>query len=67
MNREEINTYIKGFIAANYNGSQKEFAEKNDLSATYVTDVLRNRRDPGQKILDAIGVEKVVRYELKRD
>lgn len=46
-------------------GSQKAFAEKHNVSAAYVCDVLNARREPGQSILDALGLVRVVRYRLK--
>ena len=48
-------------------GSQKAFAKMHDISAQYVTDVLHNkRREPGPKILDALGLRKVITYEVKK-
>lgn len=52
-------------VAVNREGSQKNFAERHDISEQYLSDVLRGRREPGQKILDAIGVERVVVYREK--
>jgi len=46
-------------------GSQKAFADKHNVSAAYVCDVLNARREPGQSILDALGLVRVVRYRLK--
>jgi hypothetical protein len=43
-------------------GSQKAWAEANDLSSAYVCDVLIQRRDPGESILAALGLERVVTY-----
>lgn len=65
MNKKELDTFIKG-VAAQYK-SQREFAKAVGLSPAYVGDVLLGRREPSERFLDAIGVEKVVRYELKRD
>jgi hypothetical protein len=45
-------------------GSQKAFAEKHSLSPAYVCDVLNARREPGQSILDALGLVRVVRYRV---
>lgn len=47
-------------------GSQRAFAEQHKISLQYVNDVLRGRREPGQRILDALGVEKVVSYREKQ-
>lgn len=55
--------YVKDLIELDY-GSQKRFAEQNDLSQAYVSDVLLGRREPGEKFLAAIGAERVVCYRL---
>jgi hypothetical protein len=47
-------------------GSQIAFAQQHHISQQYISDVLSNRRKPGQKILDALGVEQVVTYREKR-
>lgn len=52
--------------AVNRAGSQKDFAQQHGISEQYLSDVLRSRREPGQKILDALGVERVVRYQVKQ-
>ena len=46
-------------------GSQRAFAEMHDVSAQYVTDVLRKHREPGERILDALGLQKVIVYTEK--
>lgn len=43
-------------------GSQKLFAQHYHISQQYLSDVLRGRREPGQKILDALGYERIVFY-----
>ena len=47
-------------------GSQKAFAHAHNLSEQYLSEVLRGSRQPGQKILDAMGYERVVSYEQKK-
>jgi hypothetical protein len=48
-------------------GGQQAWATANDVSPAYVSDVLNARRDPGDSILRALGLRKVVRYvEVKR-
>lgn len=44
-------------------GTQKAFAERAGITATYLHDVLNGRRDPGPKILKALSLRKVTRYE----
>jgi hypothetical protein len=65
MNKQELIAYIQSVIDTKYAGLQLGFAQDKNLSAAYVNDVLRGRREPGQKILDAVGVEKVVSYRVK--
>ena len=48
-------------------GSQQAWAKRHDLSGSYVTDVLRGRRGPGQGLLDAMGYERIVGYRKKAD
>jgi len=65
MNKDELISYIQSVINSRYAGSQAAFAQDNDLSAAYVNDVLRGRREPGKKILDTVGVERITVYRLK--
>lgn len=44
--------------------SQKEFAEKYDISPQYINDVLSGRRMPGMLILDALGLSRRIVYEF---
>jgi DNA-binding transcriptional regulator YdaS (Cro superfamily) len=52
-------------------GSQRAFAAAHGVSEQYLSDVLRGRREIGQKILDTLGLERVVSYReadrLKKD
>jgi hypothetical protein len=43
-------------------GSQRAFAEANNISPQYITDVLRRKREPGRLVLDSLGLKKVVTY-----
>ncbi len=44
-------------------GSQKAFAAHCKISAAYLNDFLQNRREPGEKILTALGFTKIIYYE----
>jgi DNA-binding transcriptional regulator YdaS (Cro superfamily) len=44
-------------------GDQAAWAAKHGISASYVSNVLQFRRDPGPAILAALGVERVVSYK----
>jgi hypothetical protein len=67
MNKEALINYIQCVIDSKYAGLQVAFAEDNNLSAAYVNDVLRGRREPGKKILNAVGVERFTVYRIKSD
>lgn len=44
-------------------GGQTAWADKHNVSAAYVSDVLRNGRKPGPAILKGLGLRLVERYE----
>lgn len=46
-------------------GSQTAWAKSHAVSLPYVNDVLQGRREPGAKILDALGLVRVVTYRRK--
>ena len=48
-------------------GGQATWAVSAGMSAAYVSDVLNKRREPGAKVLAALGLEKVVGYRRVRD
>ena len=50
------------FKACDEAGAQYRWAEKNGVSAAYVSDVLSGRRDPGESIAKAFGYEPVTMY-----
>jgi transcriptional regulator with XRE-family HTH domain len=47
-------------------GSQKAAAKRLGVSEQYLCDVLKGRREPGKKLLDALGYRRVVVYEQVR-
>lgn len=47
-------------------GGQGQWAEQHGMSASYISDVLNSRREPGTKILQALGIARVVRYTRLR-
>jgi len=55
---------LRDDITASIDG-QAAWARTHGVSPAYVNDVLNGRRDPGPKILAAIGFEKVVTYRPK--
>ena len=44
-------------------GKQEQWSNDHDIQPSYVSDVLRGRRDPGKSILAALGYERVVLYQ----
>ena len=49
-------------IAILAEGSQKAFAQRVSLSEQYLVDILKMRRPVPQKILDFLGLERVISY-----
>jgi DNA-binding transcriptional regulator YdaS (Cro superfamily) len=43
-------------------GSQRDFAQLLGVSPSYLSDVLKGRRDAGPKVLAALGLKRVVSY-----
>lgn len=48
--------------ACKRSGSQANWAKAHGVSAAYVSDVLAGRRESGDKVLAALGVERVMVY-----
>lgn len=48
-------------------GSQAQWCAEHKVSTAYLSDVLNGRRDPGKKILDALGFEPVTLYRPKAE
>ena len=46
--------------------SQIDVAKRLGISPQYLSDVLNERRQPGKKILDGLGLRRVVTYQRKR-
>lgn len=44
-------------------GNQRQFAQKINVSAAYLNDVMNRKRGPGDKILKAINLQKIVVYK----
>ena len=61
MTPEEFISYLKD--QASVYGSQKAFARHCGVSESFLSDVLRGRREPGATLLECLGFQKVVTYE----
>ena len=64
MNAEQLREWARSLIADAY-GSQEVFARHSGISTAYVSDFLAGKRDPGDKMLEALGYERVVKYRRK--
>lgn len=62
MNTESLLKRLSAGIDAT--GSQHAWSEKHGINQSYVSLVLSQRRPPGPLILAALGVRKVVGYEV---
>jgi hypothetical protein len=62
MTPEQFLDYVKEQV--NVHGSQKALARHLGVGQAFLSDVLRGRRDPGDKIPAALGFRKVVSYEV---
>lgn len=43
--------------------SQTDLARRLNVSPMYVSDLLNGKRDPGEKVLVKLGLERVIRYK----
>ncbi|MCE4224052.1 transcriptional regulator [Methylobacterium sp. C25] len=60
LTREEVIARLRRQIADR--GSQQDWARAAGVSPTYLGDVLKGRRVPGDRILLALGVQRVERF-----
>ncbi len=63
MTTEDVREML--FDACYEAGSQSAWARCADVSQAYVNDVLRGRREPGEAILQALGLERVTAYRKR--
>ena len=56
---------VRKLLAEAVFDGQKFFAQQHGFGAPYLNDVLKRRREPGPKILDALGLECVKLYRAK--
>lgn len=64
ITRDELTILLRAEIQAA--GSQRALARKWQVAPAYITDLLRGTRDPGPRILDVMGYERVVLYQERR-
>lgn len=63
MDQKEFIKYLKDLAGNN----QARLAHRLGISPAYLSDVLKGRRAPGKKILDAVGFDKKVEYQEKEE
>ena len=61
-----LDVYARLAAACRDAGGQKAWAMRHGISASYVSDVMQGKSDPGASILKPLGLERVVRYVEKR-
>ena len=57
---EHILAELKVLIAEE--GSQARFAKKHNIAEAYLSDILRGNRNPGDKVLSAMGYKQQTVY-----
>ena len=62
---EDVRHALQSEVAKNR--TQKATAAKFGVSATFFSEVLSGRRDPGKKILAQMNLRRVTRYEFIRE
>lgn len=60
MSKQELLAYLRRQIAAH--GSQQRAAQYWGISAVYLSDVLKGRREPAGKFLAALRLRRVITY-----
>lgn len=61
MNAEVVRKRLRK--ASDQCGGQRALARMLGVSSTYLNDVIVGRKEPAGKLLDALGLQRVVRYE----
>lgn len=61
MNREAFAGVLARYIKSAE--SQEKAAAQLGISPTYLCDLKKGRREPGKKILSALGLHRVIEYE----
>lgn len=63
MDANQVRTQLRR--ATEKAGTALNWARAHDVSTAYLSDVMTGKRQPGEKILDALGLERVVTYRRK--
>lgn len=62
MTPDGLREMIRSLVT--YEGGQRPLAKRLGVSEPYLSDVLHKRREPGGKMLKALGCRRVVIYEV---
>lgn len=62
MTRTMTSDQVRTMLRLAINGNASAWAKERGMSPAYVSDILRGSREPAGKVLDALGVERVVTY-----
>lgn len=63
MNESQFIEHLKDL--SKQEGGQNKLAKKLGISSAHLCDILHGRRQPGEKVLTALGLVKVVSYERR--
>ncbi len=64
MTTDDVRRMLRGACQAE--GSQSAWARRAGVSQAYVNDAMHGRREPGEAILQALGLERVTTYRKRR-
>lgn len=67
MDEDDVRAMVREDMVIACTPTQQEWARKNGLSPTYLADFMSGRRAPGPLILAALGLRRVVTYEVASD
>lgn len=60
MNANDVRDALRR--ACDKAGGQNAWADANEIARGYISDVLNEKQEPAGKLLDALGIERVVSY-----
>lgn len=63
MTADEFVQYLQKLV--DQAGSQNALATRLGISLPYLNDILRRRREPGPKVLEPLGFQRIVTYERR--
>lgn len=55
LSRQELLIHLKDLIRSEGNATQKEWAEKNGFSSSYISQVLTADKNPSKRLLEILG------------